>query len=149
MKLVFDTNVWIDELRDGVLAPHLAAMRARYELWMDGLVAAELLAGCRTRTERRVVETLLAPFERKGRLRAPTPPVLLDAGRALSRLREGGRTLKKPEGALIDAQIAMGCARGGALLVTNNSSDFAMLASVMPLRFRSFADFTDELARDR
>lgn len=149
MKLVLDANVWIDELRKGVLAPHLPAIRARYELWMDGLVAAELLAGCRTRIERRVVETLLRPFERTGRLRAPTPPVLLDAGRGLSKLREEGRSLKKPEGALLDAQIAMGCARSGSLLVTNNSSDLAMLAGVMPLRFRSFAEFVDGLAGDR
>ena len=68
MKLLFDTSVWVDHLRQDALAGVLPRLRGRYQLSIIAIVAAELLAGCRSRIERRVVEGLIAPFRKAGRL---------------------------------------------------------------------------------
>jgi predicted nucleic acid-binding protein len=142
VKVVFDSSVWIEELRRGALTPLLPRLRGTHRLWMDALVAAELRAGCRSRVERRVVESLLVPFERAGRVCAPSGASLSDAGRALSKLRERGVALSNGAGALIDASIATDASRLGALLVSANVRDFAKLQSVMKVRFETFADFS-------
>jgi predicted nucleic acid-binding protein len=137
--------VWIEHLRQDALAKVLPLLRGKYQLWMDALVAAELLAGCRSRQERRVVEALLAPFARTTRVRAPTAAELAEAGRAISKLRERGLALRKPAGALIDAAIAVAAARDGALLVSENVSDFAKLSTVLPLRWETLASLSARL----
>jgi predicted nucleic acid-binding protein len=146
VKLLFDTSVWVDHLRHDALAGLLPRLRGRYQLAMDALVAAELLAGCRSRVERRVVEGLIAPFRTAGRLVTAKADDLGDAGRALSRLREGGATLRNPGSALLDAAIAVGTVRLGALLVSQNEADFRKLATVLPLRFETLAELEGRLA---
>lgn len=108
---------------------------------MDSVVAAELLAGCRTRRERRLVAGLIAPFERAGRIVSPNHRDFSRAAEALSRLRAAGVTLKNPGGALLDALQAADAVRIGAVLVTLNMSDFGKLAGQMPVTVRSFEEF--------
>ena len=139
MKLLFDTSVWVEHLRRDALASLLPLVRGTYQLWMDALVAGELIAGCRSKRERRVVETLLAPFARADRVRAPIAADIADAGRALSKLRERRILLANPPGALIDAIISVSAARLGALLVTENARDFDKLAKVVPLQWETLA----------
>ena len=146
MKLLFDTSVWVDHLRHDALAPLLPLLRGRYQLSMEAIVAGELLAGCRSRIERRVVEGLIAPFRKAGRLVAVTADDFGDAGRGLSRLRESGATLKNPGGALLDAAIAVVSVRLDALLVSQNEGDFRKLATVLPLRFETLAELAGRLA---
>ncbi len=121
-------------------------LRGRYHLWMDAIVAAELIAGCRSRTERRIVDGLTAPFARAERVRTATAAELDAAGRALSKLRERAVSLKNPAGALLDATIAVNASRAGALLVSENVRDFEKLATVVPLRFEPIASFAERLA---
>jgi predicted nucleic acid-binding protein len=147
VRLILDTNVWIEHLRRDVLTPLLPGLRGRFQLSMDALVAAELLAGCRLRRERQLVDGLIAPFERAGRLQAPTAAELAEAGRALSKLRERGVALSNPAGALIDATIAVTTVRSGALLVTDNARDFEKLASVLPLRWETLVALRGQLDR--
>jgi predicted nucleic acid-binding protein len=135
LKLIFDTSVWVEHLRRGALERLLPTLRGKYQIWMDAVVLAELQAGCRSRRERRVIQALAAPFLRAGRVRAGSAAEVEDAGRALSKLREQGLTLKSAPGALLDAMIAIGSARVGALLVTENVRDFEKLSTAMPLRF--------------
>lgn len=139
MRLVLDSSVWIEHLRRNALAPLLPLLRGKYQLWMDALVQAELIAGCRSRQERRVVDALLAPFARTGRVRAPTAVELALSGHVISKLRERGLVLRKPAGALIDAAIAVSAARDGALLVSENGSDFEKLSKVVSLRWETTA----------
>lgn len=139
MKLVFDSSVWIEHLRRNVLTPVLPRLRGKYQLSMDALVAGELIAGCRSRAERRVVDALLAPFIRAARVRAATADDVREAGRALSKLRERGAGLSHPAGALIDSTIAITAVRMGALLVTENARDFEKLATVLPLRWETLS----------
>jgi len=142
LNLLFDTSVWVDDLRHGVLRFVLPQVRRRYFLWFDSVAAGELLAGCRTRRERRVVSGLLSPFERAGRIVSPNHRDFVRAAEALSTLRGAGLTLKNPGAALLDALQAANAVRIGAILVTGNLSDFRKLARVLPVSIRSFEEFS-------
>jgi predicted nucleic acid-binding protein len=146
VKLLLDSSVWIEHLRRGILGPLLPRLRGRHQMWMDALVAAELIAGCRSRRERRVVAALIAPFSRAGRLRAASAADLSEAGRALSMLRERGVELRRPPSALLDAAIAVTAVRLGALFVTENARDFDKLARVLPLRWETVAALRTQLS---
>lgn len=141
MNLLFDTSVWIEDLRHGGLRFILPRVRGRYFLWMDSVAAGELLAGCTTPPQRRIVDRLLSPFERAGRLISPAPRDFRRAGEALSKLRGSGVTLRNPGGALLDALQAADAARIGAILVTANPSDFTRLARYLPVSVRSLDEF--------
>ena len=145
MKLIFDSSAWIEHLRRNALAPVLPRLRGKYQLSMDALVAGELLAGCRSRRDRRIVDTLLAPFIRADRVRAATASDIADAGRALSKLRERGAGLAHPAGALIDSTIAVTSVRLGALLVSENARDFEKLATVLPLHWETLSDLSKRI----
>jgi len=119
----------------------LPAVRGKYFLWLDSVVMAELLAGCRSRSERRVIRRLISPFERAGRIVGPHPRDFTRAGEAISKLRGAGLTLKNPGAALLDALQAADAIRIGALLVTQNTSDFEKLARFMPVSLQDFDDF--------
>ncbi len=141
MNLLFDTCLWIDDLRRGTLGAVLPRVRDRFVLWMDSVAAGELLSGARTRADRRRIAGLLAPFERAGRIVTPNHKDYVRAAEALSRLRGGGVTLRNPAGAMFDALQAADSLRIGALLVTHNASDFRALRSYIPMTFVSFEEF--------
>lgn len=141
MRVLFDTSIWIEHLRRGALREVIPALRGKFSLWLDAVTAAGLRAGCRSKLERAGVHRLLSPFEKAGRLAVPEAADYERAGLALSRLREGGKTLKNPGGALLDALIAVVGSRSGALVVTLNIDDFRMLAEALPLRAESLTDF--------
>ncbi len=145
MKLFFDTNVWIQIINQDAFASFPARARNTYLLRMHAVVAAELIAGCRSRIERAIIDRLLESFVRTDRLRAEGAGEIVAAGRALSQLRERGQPLRNPGGALVDAIIAVGASREGALLVSDNAGDFEKLARVLPLRWATLAAFTARL----
>ncbi|MGH7296087.1 MAG: hypothetical protein ACRELB_14185, partial [Polyangiaceae bacterium] len=133
--------VWIDHLRAGALDGVIPALRGRFSLWMDSVVAGELLAGCRGKPERRVVESLLAPFERANRIATPMHSDYRRAAAALSLLRARGKTLANPGGALLDALVMSTALRIGAMVVSANVRDFAALAARVPVVFHPFPVF--------
>ncbi|MEZ0314912.1 MAG: type II toxin-antitoxin system VapC family toxin [Myxococcota bacterium] len=145
MKVLFDTSIWVEHLRHGVLTPVIPALRGKYQLWCDSVVAAELTAGCRSKSERRTVSAMLAPFTRAGRLASPLATDFDRAARALSRLSERGRNLSSPTTALLDGLIATVGVRLGALVVTVNHRDFAKLAEELPLRMHAWDVFVQRL----
>ena len=112
---------------------------------MDSVAAAELLGGCRSRKEKRIIENLLAPFEGAGRVVSPNLRDFSRAGAAISKLRQAGITLKNPGAALLDGLQAADAARIGALLVTGNVSDFKNLARYIPFSVQSFQEFSSKL----
>jgi predicted nucleic acid-binding protein len=138
MKVLFDTSVWVDHLRNDTLSPIIPAMRGKFMLCFDTVSAAELRAGCRSKRERQGIARLLSPFEKAGRIAIPEAGDYVRAGEALSRLRERGKTLKRPLIASVGARL-------GALVVTVNVSDFALLAAEIPVRTESFAAFSGRL----
>ena len=141
MRLLLDTSVWVEHLRTHDLAKVLYDIRGKFVPWLDAITAAELIAGCRSKRERRVVDRLLDPFRSAGRLIAPEPADCDRAARALSRLREQGTTLSGAAGALLDAMIAAVAVRLGALLVTLNMKDFEKLGRTLPVTVESLDTF--------
>lgn len=146
MRLAFDTSVWVDHLRLNALAPILPVIRGRFLLGLDAVVHAELIAGCKSKRERRVVDRLLEPFSTRGRLLVPVHGDFERAAGALSRLRQRGVVLSSPGAALLDALIASIAVSGGSLLVTKNEGDFAKLGSELPLHFETFDAFRSRVA---
>jgi predicted nucleic acid-binding protein len=145
VKLLFDSSVWIEHLRRGALDAVLPVLRGKLALWMDGVVAAELRAGCRGKREERVVKGLLGPFERAGRVAVPAYPDFRRAAGALSRLRARGRTLSNPGGALLDALIGTVAVRIGAMVITTNMRDFEAIATQLPLMVEPLDGFAARL----
>lgn len=145
MKVLFDTSVWVEHLRCGILSETIDRIRGRFVLSFDAVVAAELRAGCRSNTERRVVHKLLAPFEHRGRLLCPTLADYERAALSLSKLRERSQLPSGAKSSLFDALIATVAAREGALLVTTNLSDFSKLKLVLPLRLEGYDAFRARL----
>jgi len=92
-----------------------------------------------------VVDRLLSPFERAGRLLCPVASDFERAALALSRLRERGQTPRGSKSALLDALIATIGAREGALVVTHNVSDFRALATEITVRVETFDAFRERL----
>lgn len=94
MIYTLDTSIIVDAVRD-------PAERVRFKRFLEwalprtvlsSVVASELLAGARTVAARRLVEAeLLAPFERRGRIVAPSVTAWHRTG--VLRGEEGGRRI--------------------------------------------------------
>jgi len=94
MIYTLDTNVVIDAVRDPIeRLPFKQFLEwALPRTALSSVVASELLAGARTEATRRLVEDeLLAPFERRGRIVAPSVTAWQRVG--LLRGRESGRRI--------------------------------------------------------
>ncbi len=133
MIYTLDTSVIVDAVRD-------PAERARFKQFLEwalpwtvlsSVVASELLAGARTVAARRLVEAeLLAPFERRGRIVAPSVTAWHRTG--VLRGAEGGRRIG-PDWQN-DLLVAHSARELGWVVVTRDA-DFATLrAHVRGLR---------------
>lgn len=141
MNVLLDTSIWVDHLRGTAVVDLFPGIRRSHDLWIDSVAVGELLAGCRSKKERRVVETLAAPLK----LLTPGRADWVRAATTLSRLRERGITLRSPGGALLDALQAADALRIGALLVTHNLVDFRRLQAYIPLAVESLDEFRRRL----
>jgi predicted nucleic acid-binding protein len=141
VNVLLDTSVWVDHLRTNALGPIMARIRSEHRLWLDAVVRAELIAGCSSKEERSVVSDMVKPL----RELVPNRIDYERAALALSRLRAGGVQLRNPGAALLDALQAADSVRIGALLVTNNVSDFSRLAAYIPCRVEPFERFRRSL----
>ena len=137
--LVLDTNVYVRALRDGAAARALEAFTVAAAPWLflHSVVALELLAGAiAPGLERRTRESLLEPFERRGRIVTPTHEAWTRAGAAVARLiREGTRSAGRgiTRSFVNDCLIAASARDHGFLLVTENTADFEALGAVLPV----------------
>lgn len=141
MNILLDTSVWVDHLRGTILQDLFPRIRRSDDLWIDSVVIGELLAGCRSKKERRMIESLMSPLKTL----TPNRADYVRAGTALSRLRERGVTLRNPGAALFDALQAVDSLRIGGRVVTRNASDFRKLQAYIPVSVQSFDDFRRSL----
>jgi len=129
VSYTFDTNVFIDAFRD---ADAEAAMLAFLErglpfTFLSAVVKQELAAGTRTPTQiRRLERSVFAPFERRGRVFAPSPAAFAASGRLLASVaaREGWDMVRENPSLLNDALLAVSCRERGVTLITQDA-DFA------------------------
>ena len=134
-RYVLDTNVFIAADRD----PEWARALERFSmthlpfLHVHAVVAQELLAGAvDRRREKLIEESLVAPFEGRGRIVTPSFRAWKEAGRILARLVQ--KKLLSPGGFkrsfLNDCLLAVSCREEGLTLVTRNREDFDLIRRV-------------------
>lgn len=132
-KHLVDTDLYIDLIQTGKTLP---IVRDLYDkeasgIYFSSVVAQELLAGARSPAGRRHVETLLAPFERVGRIVTPNHRQWREAGDLLAKILEHRPDLKsKLAGLVNDCLLALSARAIGATLYTRNRDDFVLLQKI-------------------
>jgi predicted nucleic acid-binding protein len=139
-RYVIDTNVYVAADRDLAWAQELERFSTAYLpfIHFHAVVAQELLAGAiDQRREKLVEESLVQPFERRGRVLVPSFAAWKGAGRILSQLVQ--RKLMSPGGFKRsfpnDCVLAASCREVGATLVTLNREDFELIGEVIRFEF--------------
>lgn len=139
-RYVIDTNLYVAADRDLAWAKELERFATAQLpfIHFHAVVAQELLAGAiDQKRERLVEESLIQPFERRGRVLVPSFAAWKGAGRILSQLVN--RKLMSPGGFkrsfLNDCVLAASCREVGATLVTLNREDFELIRKVLRFEF--------------
>ena len=139
-RYVLDTNVYVGADRDVDWAEELARFSSAHlpSIHFHAVVAQELLAGAiDQRRERLIEESLVMPFERRGRIITPSFTAWKGAGHILSRLVQ--RKLMSPGGFkrsfLADCILAASCREHGLTLITLNKGDFDLISRVHPFKY--------------
>ena len=125
MIYTLDTNVVVDALRQAEELDRLKAFLswALPSTVLSSVVAAELAAGARTDRARRVLdEAVLAPFDRRGRILAPSVAAWRRAGALFARSGATGLTASRHNDALLGAQ-----ARERGWMIVTRDHDLQML----------------------
>lgn len=133
MIYTLDTNVFIDALRQPSELDRLKAFLswALPTAVMSSVVAAELTAGARTNKARRLLDDrLLAPFERRGRILAPSPGAWRRAGALLARAGTTAVSASRQN----DALLAVQSREHGWTIVTRDQDFRTLRTQVSGLR---------------
>jgi predicted nucleic acid-binding protein len=134
-KHLIDTDLYIDLIQSGTTLPIIAQLYAKETpgIYFSSIVAQELLAGARSAAGRRHVETLLAPFERTGRIVTPRHRQWKETGDVLAKVLALRPDLKNKLASLVnDCLLALSALDIGATLYTRNRSDFLVLRQIRP-----------------
>lgn len=141
-RYVFDTNVFIAAARD----PDAAAELERFSsenlpfIHLSAVVVQEMLAGALDPARERLIrQTLLEPWERRGRVLTPSFRAWTRAGSIMTRLVRAGHLSRGGFGRSFtnDCLIAASCLEHGATVVTSNRRDFDLIARVEKLSVAS------------
>jgi predicted nucleic acid-binding protein len=147
MKVILDTNVYFGLLYDsGYLDRHRETLRRLGpRLHLSSVVRSELLAGSRGEEGRKAIARAFRGLERAGRTVAPTHEDWMTAGRVQSEIWDDHPRLRSKV-LQNDILIVSSARRVGALIVTENLADFAILRAALPHTALSMARFTAELS---
>jgi predicted nucleic acid-binding protein len=135
VRFTFDANVLIDVLRsvDEDAAFETFLRRHSHATHLSAVVMLELRAGARTPSQVRHLETFVfGPFERRGRMFAPSVEACRAAGALMASLakREGWASGAAPS-LMNDALLATSCRQQGITLITRDA-DFQRFAPLLP-----------------
>lgn len=138
MKIIVDSDIFITHLRQQDQRVLLEQVARRSIWYMSSVVAMELRIGCRTRTDARLLSSLLDPFERTQRVVYPDYRMWLRAGAILADLKGADRN--KKQSLVNDTLIALSAISIGACIVSANRRDFATLSRVLPVPYFGSVD---------
>ena len=125
MIYTLDTNVLVDALRQRQELDRLKTFLswALPSTVLSSVVAAELAAGARTEETRQILDdAVLAPFDRRGRIVAPSVAAWRRTGALLARAGAAGTTASRQNDMLLAAQ-----AREYGWVVVTRDQDFQAL----------------------
>ena len=129
MKVVYDTCLYVDLLRQG---GHLSLFSDRNHVrFLSPLVLMELKAGAITPKHRKIVDQLIEPYSRVGRIIAMPAGIFSKSGEVLSRLHKARQNLGR--GLINDLLIALGARKAMARIVTCDKKDFQIIASYVSI----------------
>lgn len=133
MIYTLDTNVLVDALRQ---PPELDRLKA-FLSWalpstvLSSIVAAELTAGARSEKARRLLDdALLAPFERRGRILAPSSAAWRRGGAVLAKTGTSSVSASRHNDVLLAAQAR----EHGWAVITRDADLRALRAQVAGLQ---------------
>ena len=132
---MLDTNCFIEASRNETAADTLAEFSARAApfLYLSSVVAAELTAGTASREDRQTVEeTVLGPYQRRGRVLTPSRASWDMLGKTLSALvwAERMELKRMPRSFMLDVLIAHSCREHGAVLISTNARDLKRIKRI-------------------
>jgi predicted nucleic acid-binding protein len=123
---ILDTNVYIGHWELGLYEATLLEVRRRFIVRQSAVVLSELRRGARTRLARRLVHAL---HEQAPVLWEPTAVDWWEAGKVVRDVGDvHGWERTKRRDFQNDTLIALTARRHGAVVVTDNSADFTILA---------------------
>jgi len=126
--VIFDSSIFIDDLRTGCHARHFASLDDLVRT--SSVVLAELWRGATTQAE----QLFLRELERRFPVFAPTEKNWLESGQILLKMqRDHGFEGRKLRDLHFDVLIALTARTNGATLITANRDDFELIR-----RYRSF-----------
>jgi predicted nucleic acid-binding protein len=139
-KYTLDANLYIRAFRDPGANAALRSFHTAFAPfeYLSAVVAQELRAGAQTvRAVDDLERHLFAPFERSGRILAPSYGAWKRAGAALATLSrtEGMELARISKGYANDVLLAVTCREAGVTLVTGNRRDFERIGRVAPFEF--------------
>lgn len=135
-KYALDTNVFVDAFKGDEAAAELDAFfrRALVVTYLSAVVVQELRAGARTRSAARTLErAIFAPFERRGRVVAPSATAFKQSGQVLAALmaKHGPDVVRGNRSLANDTLLAASCREHGLTLISNDD-DFERIRPVLP-----------------
>jgi predicted nucleic acid-binding protein len=122
---VFDTNVYVDYWERGAHVQAVEAILASFVVRHAAVVLSELRRGARSQQARRTVEGL---YRLATEMWEPTASDWWEAGKLVRDIGDRNSwDVHKRREFQNDALLALTVRRHGALLITSNRSDFALL----------------------
>lgn len=142
MKVVLDTNVYLEACRS---EPARARFRSRFlpllpVTYLAAVVACELRVDARDGETRELVDDMIRPMQRSGRLVWPGFPEWAEAAEVVTAIetRDAGWRSKLPA-LLNDVLIALCARKVGATVFTHNARDFELIRRHRPFALRVLA----------
>jgi len=135
VKYALDTNIFIDGFRSEEAQVDILRFltRALPFTYLSAVVMQELAAGARTtQSARDLQQGVFEPFERRGRVFAPSNAAFVESGRVIATVaaREGWQLFEDNTSLLNDALIAVSCREQGITLITRDA-DFKRLSPLV------------------
>jgi predicted nucleic acid-binding protein len=133
-SIVFDTSIYIRELRKGNSDILLQRQEEKNPLWLSAVVLEELLVGASDKKTVKILAKFENEFEKINRLLVPIQTDWSIAGQILNKIGEKYGFDKVGRARLTnDTLLAMSIARNGFNLFTANAKDFQLISE-----FREF-----------
>jgi predicted nucleic acid-binding protein len=130
-KVVIDTNIFIDYLRDDPSTEWVFARSGMAIRFLSSVVLMELHFGAHTPRRRRAVDRIRAAFPSE-RVLAPTADLFERATLLFRRLYAKGNEPRDRLGPVNDLLIALTAWRIGAAVITRNAQDFNRIQGELP-----------------
>ncbi|OGL39118.1 MAG: hypothetical protein A2042_07915 [Candidatus Schekmanbacteria bacterium GWA2_38_11] len=138
MKIIIDTDIYIDYLNKGIYEDIL--LKDGYFKYLAPIIITELLAGCRSDEERKIIEKLNYISDKSNRIVLYSPQDYIIAGNILNALKfKMGYDLKKSVSLTNDVFIAIAAWKIGAILFTKNRKDFRAIQNYISFKFEFVA----------